>query len=57
MMTYQEQCVKYFAPLDEIAEAIANDEGLMNFSFEELLCMIVANPELESDLFEMMETL
>jgi hypothetical protein len=57
MMTYQEQCVKYFAPLDEIAEAIANDEGLMNISFNELLCMIVANPELESDLFEMMETL
>jgi hypothetical protein len=57
MMTYQEQCVKYFAPLDEIAEAIANEESLMNISFNELLNMIAVNPELESDLFEMMETL
>jgi hypothetical protein len=54
MMTYQEQCVKYFAPLDEIAEAINNTEGLMNISFNELLNMIAVNPELESDLFEMM---
>jgi hypothetical protein len=53
-MNYQEQCVKYFAPLDEISEAINNEEGITHDnvfnSFEELLNMIAENEELDSDL-------
>jgi|LWDU01.1.fsa_nt_gi hypothetical protein len=56
-MNYQEQCVKYFAPLDEISEAINNEEGItldmgVFYSFEELLNMIAENEELDADLIK-----
>ena len=49
-MTYQEQCTKYFAPLDEIAEAMLNCEGICGFTFNELYSIIENNKELQQDL-------
>lgn len=49
-MNYVHQCNKYFAPLDEIAEAVINNEGLNGLSNDELLNLISSNTELDSDL-------
>ncbi|MBT6472505.1 MAG: hypothetical protein HOK52_14740 [Candidatus Marinimicrobia bacterium] len=49
-MNYQEQCTKYFAPLDEIAEAMLNCEGIAGLSFNELYSIIGINKELQEDL-------
>ena len=49
-MTYLEQCNKYFIPLDEIAEAIHNQENVAGLSFDELKRVIKFNKELKSDL-------
>ena len=47
---YTELCNKFFAPLDEIAEALQNNEGLLNMSFRELVFICHNNDELTSDL-------
>tara|TARA_R110002012_G_scaffold49804_4_gene128838 strand:+ start:17809 stop:17979 length:171 start_codon:yes stop_codon:yes gene_type:complete len=47
---YLELCNKYFAPLDEISEAIENQEGLMGMSYEELMFICNKNIELSKDL-------
>ena len=49
-MTYQEQCTKYFAPLDEIAAAIMNGEGTAGLTLEEILSVISINKTLDADL-------
>lgn len=41
---------KYFAPLDEILEALENNEGIAGLSHEELLQVIMSNNSLSSDL-------
>lgn len=51
-MTYLEECNKYFSPLDEIAEAIRNNEGVSGVSNQELLVLCVNNDELSNDLYE-----
>jgi len=51
-MTYLEQCTKYFQPLDEIAEAIINNEGIAGLTNKELLFMIASNKQLDNDLCE-----
>lgn len=49
-MTYLEQCNKYFAPLDEIGEALRNKEGVAGISNFELVNKVVQDKELVSDL-------
>jgi hypothetical protein len=51
-MNYLEQCTKYFRPLDEIAEAVFNAEGISGLSNIELIRLIQSKPELMSDLAE-----
>ena len=51
-LNYEQQCTKYFAPLDEIAEAFVNGESLNGISHNELCFMIQKNEELDSDLCE-----
>lgn len=51
-MTYLESCNKYFAPLDEIQEALDNEEGLKGIDYEELLRIVSFNKELVKDLEE-----
>ena len=38
-MDYLEECTKFFAPLDEIEEAIINGEGIAGISHQELLAL------------------
>lgn len=47
---YLELCNKYFQPLDEIAEALENGEGLSGLSYEELTNLCTLNHELKEDL-------
>ena len=49
-MTYLEQCNKYFAPLDEICEALRNEEGICGMSNRELVKKVVLDKSLTSDL-------
>ncbi len=49
-MTYLESCTKYFAPLDEIQEALDNNEGLCGLSSVELKSLVNSNKELKTDL-------
>jgi len=49
-MTYLDQCTKYFAPLDEIVEAIVNKEPMQFASFKELIIVCHNNDDLSSDL-------
>ncbi len=49
-MTYLEECNKYFAPLDEIQEAIDNGEGIAGMSAQELRQIVSLNPQLKKDL-------
>jgi F420-0:gamma-glutamyl ligase-like protein len=48
--TYTEMCNKYFAPLDEIAEALNNFEGVCGFIYTELQAVVFDNKTLQSDL-------
>ena len=49
-MNYKEQCTKYFAPLDEIQEALTNNEGICGIGSDELTAMVDINVELKHDL-------
>jgi hypothetical protein len=49
-VTYLEECNKYFAPLDEIQEALDNGEGLCGISNKDLIAIVNSNPELAKDL-------
>lgn len=49
-MTYEEQCNKYFSPLEEISEAIVNGEGICGITHDELIMVVRVNRELKSDL-------
>lgn len=51
-MTYLESCTKYFAPIDEIIEALANNEGLSGMTNKELVMVVTANKSLMSDICE-----
>ena len=45
---YQKDCTRFFAPLDEIVEAIENFEGIAGLSYTELLSMINQSTELKA---------
>lgn len=45
-ITYLESNNKFFAPVDEIIEALNNEEGVKGLSYIELLCMLSVNKEL-----------
>jgi hypothetical protein len=49
-MTYLDQCNRYFAPLDEIAEALSNGEAVAGVSYSELVGLVRSNPDLNKDL-------
>ena len=49
-MNYEEQCNKYFAPLDEIAEALTNNDGICGISNTELSRLVESNQHLTADL-------
>jgi hypothetical protein len=51
-LTYEQQCTKYFLPLDEIAEALNNGEGISGLTYIELKSIVERNSELKSDLKE-----
>lgn len=45
-ISYLESNNMFFAPVDEIIEALNNEEGINGLSYVELLQMIAANEEL-----------
>lgn len=51
-MTYLESCTKYFAPIDEIIEAMDNEEGVAGLSFFELKALVESNINLQRDIAE-----
>jgi len=51
-MTYLESCTKYFAPLDEIDEALRNNEGLAGLTNSELVILVNGNKSLKADLLK-----
>ena len=46
-MTYEEECTKWFAPLDEIVEALNNNEGITGISHNELVLLISCDVSLK----------
>ena len=47
---YLAMCNKYFAPLDEIAEALRNEEGLYGISIDKIKAYVLDKVELQQDL-------
>ena len=47
VITYLESCNMFFAPLDEIIEAVENQEGVNCMSYNELVNMINSNLKLK----------
>lgn len=45
-ITYLQSCNMFFAPLDEIIEALANNESLYGISNTELNIMVASNNQL-----------
>lgn len=45
-ITYHQSCHLFFAPLDEICEALNNNEGIKGYSPEQLQERVTANTEL-----------
>ncbi len=45
-ITYLQSCNMFFAPLDEIIEALANNESLYGVSNAELNSMVASNSQL-----------
>ena len=43
---YLEDCNDFFAPLDEIAEALNNGEGLNGIPSIDLIFIVYANPDM-----------
>lgn len=46
VLTYLESCNKWFAPLDEICEALANKERIFGYDYSELLLAVASDREL-----------
>ena len=46
VLTYLESCHKWFAPLDEICEALANKERIFGHDYSELLLAAEGDKEL-----------
>jgi hypothetical protein len=44
---YQKDCTSFFAPADEIAEALRNKEGILGLSYSNLIIMIKNNEKLK----------
>lgn len=44
---YQKDCTSFFAPADEIAEALRNKEGIWVFSFSVLTNMVESDEKLK----------
>lgn len=44
---YQKDCTNFFAPADEIAEALRNNEGIWVFSFSTLTNMVETDEKLK----------
>lgn len=55
-LAYHEECTKYFAPLDEICEAMENDEGIYGLTNDELYTILENNKELMNDVENMLDT-
>ena len=46
VLTYLESCNKWFAPLDEICEALNNKERIFGYDYSELLLAVASDREL-----------
>jgi len=46
VLTYLESCNKWFAPLDEICEALNNKERIFGYDYSELLLAVASDEEL-----------
>ena len=47
VITYLESCNMFFAPLDEIIEAVESFEGLSGIDYSELKMLVSTNKELK----------
>lgn len=45
-ITYLESCIRWFAPVELINEALVNCEGLNGLSYEELQMLVSSNNDL-----------
>jgi hypothetical protein len=45
---YQDDCTKFFAPCDEIAESLINNEGIAGVDYQTLVSLVGSNPELDA---------
>tara|TARA_R110000803_G_C11935327_1_gene315894 strand:+ start:376 stop:555 length:180 start_codon:yes stop_codon:yes gene_type:complete len=45
---YQDDCTKFFAPCDEIAESLINNEGIAGVDYKTLVALVSSNPELDT---------
>jgi len=46
VLSYLESCNKWFAPIDEICEALANKECIFGYDYSELLLAVARDKEL-----------
>lgn len=46
VISYEESNNKFFTPVDEVIEALTNEEGIKGLSYVELLAMLSVNKEL-----------
>jgi hypothetical protein len=44
---YEIDCTKFFAPCDEIAEALINNEGIAGVDADTLTALVASNNELD----------
>ena len=47
---YTESCTKYFAPIDEIIEAMDNKHGLSGMTYNELSFIVEGKNDLSEDI-------
>jgi len=45
---YQDDCTKFFAPCDEIAECLINNEGIAGVDHQTLVILVGSNVELDA---------
>tara|TARA_R110000851_G_scaffold187039_1_gene336518 strand:+ start:224 stop:403 length:180 start_codon:yes stop_codon:yes gene_type:complete len=45
---YQDDCTKFFAPCDEIAESLINNEGIAGVDYQTLVVLVSSNVELDA---------
>jgi len=50
MLTQLQKDTKFFAPIEEIAESIHNNEGLCGLTAEELKNFVFCNEELQNEV-------